>query len=78
MHDIIRTNAAETWVDFILTTYKQWLLLIMVVLIIYSVEYMSYVNTILYGMFEMPIIPGVTNSSQISTKKHQKNKKMKK
>ena len=65
MNDIIRNNTIETWVNCITSNYKQLLLLIMVVLIIYSVEYMSYINTILYGMLAMPTIPGVTNSSQI-------------
>ena len=69
MNDIIRNNTIETWVNCITSNYKQLLLLIMVVLIIYSVEYMSYVNTILYGMLAMPSIPGVTNSSQIPTTK---------
>ena len=75
MNDIIRNNTIETWVNCIMSNYKQILLLIMVVLIIYSVEYMAYVNTLLYGMLAMPSIPGVTNSSQISTKKNPKKKK---
>ena len=72
MNDIIRTNASETWVDFIIANYKQVLLLLMVFLIIYSVEYLSHVNAMLYGMLAMPSIPGVTNSSQISAKKKKK------
>lgn len=77
MNDIIRNNTMKTWVNCIMSNYKQLLLLIMVVLIIYSVEYMSYVNTILYGMLAMPSIPGVTNSSQIPATK-MKIKKIKK
>ena len=69
MNDIIRKNATETWVNFIITNYKQVLLLLMVVLIIYSVEYLAYVNAMFYGMLAMPSIPGVTTSSQIPTKK---------
>jgi hypothetical protein len=46
----------------------------MVVLIIYSVEYMSYVNAMVYGMLAMPSIPGVTNSSTIPTNKKRKTK----
>jgi hypothetical protein len=72
MNDIIRNNAIETWVNCIITNYKQILLVIMVLLIIYSVEYMAYVNTLLYGMLAMPSIPGVTNSTQIPTKKKKK------
>ena len=48
MNDIIRNNTIETWVNCIMSNYKQILLLIMVVLIIYSVENMAYVNTLLY------------------------------
>jgi hypothetical protein len=74
MSDIIRNNTSETLVNFIMSNYKQVLLLIMVVLIIYSVEYMSYVNAMVYGMLAMPSIPGVTNSSTIPTNKKRKTK----
>jgi hypothetical protein len=51
--------------------------MIMVVLIIYSVEYISYVNAAVYGMLAMPSIPGVTNGLQLHSKNKIKNKKMK-
>ena len=76
MNDIIRNSDTETWANFIISNYKQWLLLIMVFLIIYCVEYISYVNIMFYDMMSMPSIPGVTKSLLISTKKN-KNKKMK-
>ena len=69
MDNIIRNNTTETWLNFINSNYKQLLLVLMVVLIIYSVEYIVHVNTILYGMLATPNIPGVTNSSKIPTKK---------
>ena len=72
MNHIIRNNASETWVKCIMSNYKQFLLLLMVILIIYSVEYMAYINTMLYGVLAMPSIPGVTNSSQIPIKKKKK------
>ena len=72
MNNIIRNNTSETWMDFIISNYKQVLLLIMVVLIIYSVEYLAYVNAMFYGMLAMPSIPGVTNSAQIPTNKKKK------
>ena len=75
MNDIIGNNTMETWVNHIISNYKQVLLVLMVFLIIYSVEYMSHINTLLYGMLAMPSIPGVTNSSQVSTKKNPKKKK---
>jgi len=75
MNDIIGNNATETWVNCIMSNYKQVLLIIMVVLIIYSVEYVAYVNTMLYDMLAMPSIPGVTNSSQILTNKKNPKKK---
>ena len=74
MNDILRNNTMETWVNCIITNYKQILLLIMVILIIYSVEYMAHVNAVVYGMLAMPSIPGVTNSSQIPTNKKKKMK----
>ena len=72
MNDIISNTTSETWMDFIMTNYKQILLLFVVGLIIYVVEYMAYFNTIMYGMLAMPSIPGITNSSQIPTKKKKK------
>lgn len=77
MNDIIRNNTSETWLDFIISNYKQGLLLIMVVLIIYSVEYVAYINTIWYDMIAMPNIPGVTNGLQLPSKNKNKHKKMK-
>ena len=77
MNDIIRNNATKTWLNFIMSNYKQALLLIIVVFIIYSVEYMAHVNAIFYGMLAIPSIPGVTNSSQILTNKNPKKKNMK-
>ena len=75
MNNIIRNNTSETWMDFIISNYKQVLLLIMVVFIIYSVEYVAYINTIWYDMLAMPSIPGVTNGLQIPTKKKKKMKR---
>jgi hypothetical protein len=79
MNDIIRNNAPvkeETWFTFVMTNYKQLLLLLVVVLIVYWVEYLAHVNTLVYGMLAMPNIPGVTNSSQIpANKKKKKTKK---
>jgi hypothetical protein len=77
MNNIIRNNDTETWINYIMTNYKQILLLIMVVLIIYWVEYIAHFNTMFYGMLAMPSIPGVTNSMQISNNKNPKKKKMK-
>jgi hypothetical protein len=69
MNNIISNKDTETWINYIITNYKQGLLLFMVVLIIYSVEYIAYINSIFYGRLSMPSIPGIPNSSQISTKK---------
>jgi hypothetical protein len=77
MNNIISNNNTETWITYIMTNYKQILLLIMVVLIIYLVEYIAHFNTIFYGMLAMHSIPGVTNSLQTSTNTNTKKKKMK-
>ena len=74
MSNIIRNNTSETWVNFIMANYKQVVLLVIVFLIIYSVEYVSYVNAMVYGMLAMPSIPGLTNSYQNPTNKKKKAK----
>lgn len=71
MNDII---SSESWMDFVVSNYKQIFLLFVVVFVVYCVEYLTYFNARLYGMIAMPIIPGVTNTSSIHIKK---NKKMK-
>jgi hypothetical protein len=78
MNDIIRNKTPvkeETWFTFVMTNYKQILLLLVVVLIVYWVEYLAHVNTLVYGMLAMPSIPGVTNSSQIVANKKKKKKR---
>jgi len=78
MNDIIRNNAHienETWFNFVMTNYKQILLLLVVGVIVYCVEYLAYVNTLVYGMLAMPSIPGVTNASQTPAYKKKKTKK---
>lgn len=75
MNDIIRNNAPaneETLITFIISNYKQILLLLLVALIVYWVEYLAHVNTLLYGMLSMPSIPGVTNSSRDTANKKKK------
>lgn len=72
MNDII---SSESYVEFIMSNYKQIFLLFVVVFVIYCVEYLTHFNARLYGMIAMPIIPEVTNTASIQTKK---NKKMKK
>jgi len=75
MNDIIRNNAPikeETLFNFVISNYKQILLLLVVAVIVYWVEYMAHVNTLLYGMLSMPSIPGVTNTSPISANKKKK------
>jgi hypothetical protein len=77
MNDIIRNNTPikdETWFNFVMTNYKQILLLLMVMLIIYWVEYLAHFNTLFYGMLAMPSIPGVTNTTQIVANKKKKKK----
>ena len=68
MSDIL---SSESWMDFIVSNYKQIFLLFIVVFVIYCVEYLTHFNA---RFFTMPIIPGVTNNPPIQMKK---NKKMK-
>jgi uncharacterized membrane protein YesL len=60
------------WINFIISNYKQILLLLVVMVIVYWVEYLAHFNTLLYGMLAMPSIPGVTNTSQFPTNKKKK------
>ena len=78
MNDIIRNNSPvedETLFNFVITNYIQIFLLIVVVLIVYFVEYLSHVNTLLYGMLSMPPIPGVIGSNLYSANKKKKTKR---
>lgn len=71
MNDIISNNTSESWFYFIMTNYIQILLLIVVCLVVYCVEYLNYFNA---RIFAMPIIHGVTNTTPIHIKKHKKMK----
>ena len=66
MNDII---SSESWMDFIVSNYKQIFLLFIVVFVIYCVEYLTYFNA---RFFVMPIIPGVPNTPPIQIKKNKK------
>jgi hypothetical protein len=65
--------------NFIIDKYKQILLLLLVFLIIYVVDYLTYYNNLFYAM--APNIPGVTqkppdqNKSNTFKKNHRKLKK---
>jgi hypothetical protein len=75
MNDIIRNNTLVSWINFIRSNYKQIVLLLVVALIVYWVEYLAHFNTLVYGMIAMPSIPGVTNTSPAPAhKKKQKTK----
>ncbi len=58
--------------NFIIDKYKQILLLLLVFLIIYVVDYLTYYNNLLYSM--TPTIPGVTQKQpdQIKSKTFKK------
>jgi hypothetical protein len=58
-------------IQYILSNYTQFLLLLFVFVIIYVVDYISNVNNILFSATQ--IIPGINNSINLS-----KNKKTKK
>ena len=79
MNDIIRNNAPikeETLFNFVISNYKQILLLLVVAVIVYWVEYMAHVNTLLYGMLSMPAYQVLQTPRQfplIRRKKRQQN-----
>ena len=43
--------------------YKQILLLLLVFVIIFIVEYITYINAVFYNIVSKPMIPGVSNIS---------------
>ena len=71
MDDIINDNNSESWVEFVMSNYKQILLLIAVGLIIYFVEYLVYFNS---RFFAIPIIPGLQNVASTHIRKQKKTK----
>ena len=67
--------------NYIITNYHKFLLLILVFLIIYFTDYISNINTMIYS--PIPIIPNISNlqnlqNSNIKIKKSKKNFKIKK
>jgi len=57
--------------NYVIQNYHKFILLILVFLIIYFVDYISNINAVIYGS---PQIPNVLNNS-INIKKPRKNKK---
>ena len=61
--------------DFLIDNYKQIFLFILVFVIIFIVEYITNINSVLYGVSQ---IPGITTAVQLSKDIIPKNKKIKK
>ena len=61
-------------ISYLVTNYKQFLLLFLVIIIIFIVDYINHYNNMLFGAVQ--IIPGTTNNStNPSKKKSQRTKK---
>jgi len=62
-------------IDFIIDKYKQLLLLLLVFIIIYAVDYVTYYNNLFYAM--APNVPGVTQKQpeQIKSNTFKKNRR---
>jgi hypothetical protein len=60
--------------DFLIDNYKQIFLFILVFVIIFMVEYITNINSVLYGVTQ---IPGITTAAQLSKDIIPKNKKIK-
>ena len=62
-------------IDFIIDKYKQILLLLLVFIIIYVVDYLTYYNNLFYAM--APNVPGVTQKppDQIKSNTFKKNRR---
>ena len=61
---------------FIFENYKQIVLLILVFIIIFIVEYITNINALIYGVTQMPGVSGVTPPS-LQVKSHVNRKKRK-
>lgn len=53
-------------VNYVITHYEKFLLLLFVCVIIYFVDYITYINGIMYGSPQ--IIPGLKNLPNVSSK----------
>jgi len=61
-------------IDFLIKNYKQILLLLVVFIIIFIVEYITYINAVFYNIVTKPVIPGASNISILLTQKQNKRK----
>ena len=61
---------------FLIKNYKQIILLLLVFLIIFVVEYITYINAVFFNIITKPMIPGVSNVV-IPIQKNKKQKKSK-
>jgi len=64
-------------IDFLIKNYKQILLLILVFVIVFMVEYITYINAVFYNIVTKPVIPGVSNVSAPPITQKNKRKKTK-
>lgn len=71
-----KSNAPS--IEFLKQNYKQIILLILVFVIIFIVEYITYINTVFYGIVTKSVIPGVTNAITPQIPKQSKTTKRKK
>ena len=62
-------------INFIIDNYKQFLLLLLAILIILVVDHITYYNNLFYAM--APVIPGVSQPQQKSNTFKKKTKKFK-
>jgi hypothetical protein len=66
----------ETWITYIMNHYEKFFLLIFVFIIIYIVDHISNINSMIYSTGQ--IIPLATNNSNVKNKVSLKKNKVKK
>ena len=51
-------------INYVIENHHKFILLLFVFVIIYFVDYITYINTIIYSTTPMPILPNLTNKIQ--------------
>lgn len=71
VYNIDFTNVTSI-VNYVINHYEKFLLLLLVVLMVWAIDYITNINTILYGATQIPFLPASSNNSPPPIKKPKK------
>lgn len=79
MNDVyyVDFNNVTSIVNYVINHYEKFLLLLVVFLLIWCIDYITNINTVLYGATQIPFLPASTNNTIISSKPNMKKNKKK-